>query len=121
MLLGWAEPRRSVVLLGYWAIGLLGALLAGLSALALLLVPSRQRYYAIADRVMKYPRWGGLRRGTLPLDESISVRRDQKYSIFLLFREGKRVLVVPADDLASPDGFKAALLANGAREHRGRS
>lgn len=81
----------------------------------------RSNHYLIAEDGLEYPRWGGLRRGRIPLSDVEAFRRegrDPESSTLILFAGGRRVLVVPEEFLASPDEFREVLRSSGVAELR---
>jgi len=79
----------------------------------------RSRHYSIAAGAVDYPRWGGMLRGRLILSEIDAFRRegrDSESASVVLLHEGRQMLLVPEDFLASPDAFLDTLRGLGVGE-----
>jgi len=89
-----------------------------LGPLIVILVPM-PRHYVIDSGLLGYPRWGGLRRGTISLSLLSTFRiegRDETTATIVLFADGRRKLTIPEDLLADSRLFRDVLKQAGLRE-----
>jgi len=96
---------RDWLLVGLLVVTAIGGLLGAA------IIP-RSRHYSISGGVLEYRRWGGILRGYLLLSKVEAVRRegrDPTSSNVVFLAEGRQLLLIPEDFLASPEEFLEAL------------
>ena len=116
--IGWTASASTTAPLRDWVLGGFTVVFGALGILFIVLLPP-SRYYIIHNGRLGYPRWGGIRRGRVSLSEFDAFRRegrDANSATLFLFRQGKRTLTIPEDELASPGTFARCLHSNGLEE-----
>lgn len=78
-----------------------------------------EAYFTINARYLSFPRWGGLKRGTILISPEHTLRRegrDEGTAFIVLFEGNRRRMVIPEDYLTDPAEFMNVLLSNGAKQ-----